>query len=87
MYEGTSTCLQYTGAESTIETIRDAGTCEANGGTEVEECSPEGAAICVASSEGKPTTNSTYTYGLTAEEAESYRLPCEAAQGTFTPPS
>jgi hypothetical protein len=79
-----STCLQYDGAASTIDTIRDASDCTGQGGTELDACPTEGGGFCTTS-QGE-MSNSTYYYGLTADDVESYATVCEALGGTFTPP-
>lgn len=82
-----STCIEYKGSASYIATIREGTNCAGQGGVEGTGCSPAGAARCVLGQNGMTgTSGTTYYYGLTADDVESYQAICEQQGGTFTPP-
>lgn len=79
-----STCIEYSGSASSIETIRDASGCTDQGGTELDACPTEDAGICTVSL--GEMSSSTYYYGFSADDVEAYTAICEATGGTFTAP-
>ncbi len=79
-----SSCLEYSGPEANVDTIRDASNCVGQGGTELAACPSEGAFVCTLALGAM--TNSTYYYGYSADDATVTGTTCESLGGTFTPP-
>jgi hypothetical protein len=77
-------CILYTGSASSVDAIRDATTCEDQGGVETDSCSTADAAVCTFTTGGASVSQ--YYYGLEGDDIEANRMICESFDGTFTAP-